>query len=136
MIEFDWQTEGDPTHRPFWDAATRRVLVIQRCADCGQHQFYARPFCIRCQSDAVSWSAVSGAGTVYSITTVRKQWVPGFTPPYMVAVVELDEGPRLLTNIVNGEARIGTRVRVTWRDRSGLPPVPVFEPLLREQGEG
>lgn len=127
--------DGDPTHLPFWDAATRGVLVIQRCADCGRHQFYGRPFCIRCQSDAVSWSAARGTGTVYAITTVRKQWVPGFAPPYAVAIVELDEGPRLLTNIVNGEARIGTKVRVTWRDRSGLPPVPVFEPLLCQQGE-
>jgi len=72
---------------------------------------------------------------VYSITTVRKQWVPGFTPPYRVAIVELDEGPRLLTNIVNGEASIGTKVRVAWRDRSGLPPVPVFEPLPCVQSE-
>lgn len=135
MTEFDWQADGDPTHRPFWEAATRRTLLIQQCADCDQYQFYARPFCIRCESDAILWSTACGTATVYSVTTVRKQWVPGFTPPYSVAIVELDEGPRLLTNIINGDASIGDRVRVVWRERTGLPPVPVFEPLKSELGE-
>ena len=119
---------GDPTHAPFWDAARRKTLVIQNCEACGQYQFYGRPFCLHCQSDLVVWKEALGIATVYSITSVRKSWVPGFEPPYSVAVVELAEGPRMMTNIVNGTARIGDRVRVTWRERGGLPPVPVFEP--------
>lgn len=67
---------------------------------------------------------------MYSSTCVRKKWIPQFEPPYTVAIVELDEGPRLVTNIVNGYAKIGDRVRVTWRQRTGLAPVPVFEPYV------
>lgn len=120
---------NDPTHAAFWAAAARGSLTVQHCKACGHYQFYGRPFCLRCQSDDVVWSAVRGTGTVYSSTCVRRSWIAEFTPPYTVAIVELDEGPRLITNIVNGNAAIGERVRVTWRERTGLPPVPVFEPL-------
>lgn len=119
---------GDPTHEPFWEAASRGVLVVQRCGSCGHHQFYGRPICLRCDSDSVAWVPVQGHGTVYSATRVRRSWAPDVEVPYAVAIVELDEGPRLVTNIVNGDAKIGDRVRVAWRTRPGLPPVPVFEP--------
>ena len=122
---------SDPTHLPFWEAAARRELVVQECGSCGHKQFYGRPFCLSCEADAVRWVAVSGNGTVYSATRVWRSWVADFEPPYTVAIVELDEGPRLVTNIVNGEARIGARVRLAWRERQGLPPVPVFEPGTR-----
>lgn len=119
----------DPTHAEFWAAAEQRKLTIQRCSSCDHFQFYGRPFCLRCQSDAVRWVAARGTGVIYSQTRVHRTWVPEFTPPYIVALVELDEGVRMLTNIVNGEPAIGERVRVTWRARDGLPPLPVFEPL-------
>lgn len=120
---------GDPLSRPFWEAAARGELVLQRCSACGRHQFYARPFCLACESDGVEWVRAAGTGTVYSVTTVRIQWVPELEPPYQVAIVELDEGPRLTSGIVGGEVRIGDRVRVVWREREGLPPLPVFEPV-------
>jgi uncharacterized OB-fold protein len=120
---------GDPLSRPFWEAAGRRELVIQRCRACGQHQFYPRPFCLQCFRDELEWVRARGTGTIYSQTTVRAQIAPGFTPPYVAAIVELDEGPRLATNIVGGTPNIGDRVRVTWRERDGQPPLPVFEPL-------
>jgi hypothetical protein len=60
------------------------------------------------------------------MTTVHMQIAPEFEPPYVVAIVQLDEGPRLLTNVVGGRSRIGDRVRITWRDREGLPPLPLF----------
>lgn len=58
-------------------------------------------------------------------------------PPYVVALIDLDEGPRMLTNLVGDEFAIGTRVRVQWRDRAGLPPLPVFavEPGLDVEGQ-
>jgi hypothetical protein len=119
---------GDPLTAPFWEAAARGVLVVQRCRVCGRHQFYPRPYCLACQSDEVAWVAASGRGTVYSMTTVHMEIAPEFPPPYVVAIVELDEGPRLLTNIVGGPCRIGDRVRVTWRERDGAPPLPLFRP--------
>ena len=121
----------DATHAPFWEAARRNELVVQHCRSCDHYQFYGRPFCLRCQSDQIAWTAVRGTGTVYSCTCVRRSWIPEFQAPFTVAIVELDEGPRLLTNIVNGAAPIGARVRVTWRQRAGLPPVPEFEPDAR-----
>lgn len=119
---------GDALTAPFWAAAARRELLIQRCDACGRHQFYPRPYCLACQSDRVAWVPAGGAGTIYSQTTVHIQVVPEFSPPYTVALVELDEGPRLLGAIVDGETRIGDRVRVAWREREDAPPLPVFAP--------
>jgi hypothetical protein len=120
---------GDPLSRPFWRAAERRQLLLQCCATCGRHQFYPRPFCLTCQSDRVEWVPARGTGSIYSQTRVHMSTGPGFEPPYVVAVVQLDEGPRLVTNIVGGPSRIGDRVRVAWRERADAPPLPVFEPL-------
>ena len=118
---------GDPLHVPFWQAAMRRQLVIQHCAACGAHQFFARPFCLGCESDRLEWVPASGLGTIYSVTTVHRQASPDLPVPYVNALVQLDEGPRLLTTIVGQPGEIGARVRVAWRDRAGAPPLPVFE---------
>jgi hypothetical protein len=119
---------GDPITAPFWEAARERRLVIQRCRVCGTHQFYPRPYCLACLSDDVKWVEAAGTGTVYSMVTVRIPVIPELAPPYRLAIVELEEGPRIVTNIVGGECRIGDGVRVTWRERKDMPPVPVFEP--------
>jgi len=122
---------GDALTAPFWEAARERRLVVQACTACGAAQFYPRPFCLACESDAVEWSEASGLAQVYSMTTVRIPIGAGFEPPYVVALVELDEGPRLVTNLV-GDCSIGDRVRVAWRDRDPDPPLPVFEPIPKE----
>jgi len=119
---------GDPLTVPFWEAARRRQLLIQRCSTCGNHQFYPRPFCIGCQSDGIEWVPAAGTGTVYTRTTVNVEIAPDLKPPYVVAVVELDEGPRLTTNLTDPELRIGDRVRVSWREREDAPPFPIFGP--------
>jgi uncharacterized OB-fold protein len=120
---------ADPTTEPFWDAARDEQLVIQRCADCGKHQFYPRPFCLGCDSTEVTWVPASGFGTVYSTTRVHLDADPalGLPNPYDVAIVELAEGPRMLTNLTD-PCPIGGRVKVAWRDRGNQPPVPVFGP--------
>ncbi len=117
---------GDPLTVPFWDAAARRELLVQRCRACGHHQFYPRPFCLACESPDVEWTRAAGTGTIYSMTTVHMQTAPELEPPYVVAIIALDEGPRLMTTIIGGSSRIGDRVRVAWRQREGLPPLPVF----------
>lgn len=122
------ETEDDTT-APFWEAAGRRELVVQRCEACGEHQFHPRPFCLACGADEPGWVQVTGTATVYALTTVHLAVDAALAPPYLVGLVELDEGPRLIANIVNGTAAIGDRVRVTWREREGRPPLPVFEPL-------
>jgi uncharacterized OB-fold protein len=119
---------GDPLTAPFWDAAERHELIIQRCKDCRHFQFYPRPFCLACDSEDLGWEIASGKGTIISQTTVSVEVTPEWKPPYVVAIVQLSEGPTLLTNIVNGECGIGDRVKVTWRKRLDAPPFPVFEP--------
>ena len=88
-----------------------------------------RPFCLSCYSDRVGWIEARGTGRIYTKTIVHLHVSPDLTPPYAVAVVELDEGPRLTTNLTDLGLGIGDRVRVTWRDRTDAPPFPVFEPL-------
>ena len=120
---------ADPTTEPFWQACTEGRLTVQHCKNCGTHQFYPRPFCLSCESTSLEWVDVTGAGSIYSLTTMRMPVTPDLSPPYLLAIVELDEGPRLLTNIVAKTASIGDRVGVTWRYREGgLPPLPVFAP--------
>jgi uncharacterized protein len=129
VVDANHEWPDDPVTAPFWSAAREGALLVQRCDECGAYQFYPRPYCLRCFSANVSWVSARGTGTVYSMTTVRIHVLPELSPPYRVAVVELEEGPRLTTNLVGPDCRIGDAVRVTWRDRGDLPPVPVFEPI-------
>jgi uncharacterized OB-fold protein len=118
---------GDPTTAPFWDACRQHRLIVQRCRSCQHHQFYPRPFCLGCYEPDPEWVDVKGTGTIYSQSEVHVAPSPEFATPYVVAVVELDEGPRLMTNIVNGVSKIGDRVKVVWDDRTDTPPIPLFE---------
>jgi uncharacterized OB-fold protein len=118
---------GDPTTAPFWRAAREHRLVVQRCGSCGACQFYPRPFCLSCFGLTLDWIEASGRATVYTKTTVRVPVTDELPPPYVVAIVTLDEGPRLTANLVGDEPEIGDRVSVTWRERQGLPPLPVFQ---------
>ena len=119
---------GDPTTLEFWEAAGRKELVLQHCKDCENYHFYPRPFCLECESTHLEWKRVGGAGTIYSMTEVQVKISPDLEPPYIVALVELDEGPRMVGNIVDGEANIGDRVKLAWRDREDAPPLPVWTP--------
>ncbi len=127
---------GDALTREYWAAAREGRLVVQRCDACGHHQFYPRPFCLACEELDLGWVEAAGTGSIYSMTTVHLRVSPELEPPYIVALVELDEGPRLLTRIVNEEGAplaegvaIGDRVAVSWHDRGDDPPLPVFRPF-------
>jgi uncharacterized OB-fold protein len=90
-----------PTSRPFWEAAKRHELMLQRCGACGQFIYYPRPRCPHCMSDSLSWERCSGRGKLHSFTIVRRASHRSFgDAPYVLAIVELDEGPRMTTNIV------------------------------------
>lgn len=122
---------ADPTTEPFWKACFEHRLIVQRCVACSSHQFYPRPFCLACEATALEWVDAKGTGTIYSLSTVRIPVISELPPPYMIALVDLDEGPRLLTNIEPGPARIGDRVKLAWRSREDLPPLPIFTPTDR-----
>ncbi len=92
----------DPEVRPYWDGAAAGRLVLPRCDDCGHVIWYPRPLCPSCGSTAVSWFEASGRGRVYSYTVnSRGEGVWREASPYVLAYVELDEGPRVLTNLVD-----------------------------------
>lgn len=93
-----------PTPTPetahFWEGAKAGELRLQRCNACRETYFPPRPFCPKCSSRDVSVFAASGKGVLWSYV-IHHRPAPGFTPPYAIAVVKLDEGPRLMTNIVD-----------------------------------
>lgn len=124
-----------PLSQPFWDAIARGQLVIQHCGACGRLQHYPRPWCTACLSDVLDWQHVSGNAIVYAHTIVRRALNPAFNDavPYVYALVDLDEGVRMTTNIVGvvpDDVRIGMRVRVVFEPVADGGHVPVFTPLL------
>ena len=122
-----------PEMKPFWDAARRHELVVQRCAGCGTHRFPARDICSRCLSREAAWTAVSGRGTVFSWAIMHQVYHPGFAAevPYAVVVIELDEGPRLVSNLVGcppADVRAGMPVEVVFDDVAPDVTLPKFRP--------
>lgn len=116
---------------PFWEAARRHELVVQRCDGCGALRFPARELCSACLSRAASWTRVSGRGVVFSYAVMHQAYHPAFEVPYAVVVVELDEGPRMLTNLVGvppGNVAIGMPVVVTFEDVTAEVSLPKFRP--------
>ena len=106
---------------PFWQAAKRHELHIQRCGSCGAYVFYPREVCAECLSSDLTWVKVSGRGTVYSYTIAQAPTHPAFAEdvPYIVAIVELTEGPHITTNITGctpDAVRIGMPVIATFDD--------------------
>ncbi len=123
----------EPESQPFWDAAKEGRLMIQRCDACGAAQHYPRPFCGSCWSDQVRWEEASGRGTLYTYSTVYVNDLPPFGDrlPYVAAAVDLEEGPRLMTNIVGvdpSELRVGMAVQVDFQPLTDEITAPVFRP--------
>src|SRR5690349_21283137 len=107
-----------PEVQPFWDGAARDVLILPRCDDCGFVIWYPRAFCPACGNNRVSWFEASGDGVVYSFSVTRRgQGDYSEAGPYVLAYVELAEGPRVLTNIITDDVetiRIGQAVHVLF----------------------
>lgn len=114
---------------PFWDAAAEGTFVLQRCPADGHHEWTPQLACSVCLGDTLEWVPASGLGTIYSFSVVSRPQVPGFEVPYVVAIVELAEGPRMLTQLVGSDASavvIGAAVRVCFVERGGVN-LPCFE---------
>jgi uncharacterized protein len=129
---FDLPTPDAET-QPFWDAAREERLLIKRCNACGQPHFYPRPFCPHCWSDDVAWEEASGRGTLYTFSIVRRNDLPPFNErvPYVAAVVDLDEGVRILSNVVDcdiDDVAIGMSLEVTFRQETDDVSLPLFRP--------
>jgi uncharacterized OB-fold protein len=122
--------------RPYWDAAEAGRLARQVCDDCGRNFFTPQIACPACQSEAWRWVESSGRGTIYSLTTVHKGPTPELPAPYVLAVVMMDEGWTLLTNIVNLgtlQPSIGMGVRAVFQRRWNGLQVPEFEPSVPQE---
>lgn len=109
--------EPTPLSAPFWSAAARGELVLQRCASCGNLQWAPLRACRTCLSLDLCWVEMSGRAVVYSYSVVTRPQSPSFEVPYIVAIVELDEGPRILTDLVGVDpagVSIGMPVQVSF----------------------
>lgn len=123
----------DQDTQPYWEAAKRHELLLQRCLDCGQYRFYPRIVCPQCMSDKTEWVKASGRGEVYSFTITYRPPSPAFAAdvPYVVAIIELQEGVRMMSNIVGcdpHEVKIGMPVEVVFEDISEDIALPKFRP--------
>jgi len=122
-----------PENEHFWRGGEQGELRFLRCTPCGTYVHPPAPVCPECLSREIAVEAVSGRGVVATFTVNHHPWIPGFDPPYAVAIVELEEqaGLRLTTNIVGVEpdrVEIGMRVRVVFEERDSVW-LPLFEPI-------
>ena len=126
----------DEVSRPYWEAAKRHELVLQRCQGCGHFRYPAGDTCPRCLSDRLEWVKVSGRGRVYTWTVFHKVYHPAFAEdmPYAVVAVELEEGPRLLTNLVDcrlEDIEVGMPVEVVFDDVTEEISLSKFRPSAK-----
>lgn len=119
---------------PYWAAARDGHLVLQHCPRCDRLQHFPRPWCTACLNPEMEFVPASGLGTVYSCTVVRRNPNPVFAArvPYVLALIDLDEGVRVMSNVVDcdpAEVRVGQRVRVCFEAIDETHRVPLFTPI-------
>lgn len=127
--------------KPFWDACRKGKFLIQRCRSCGKYQYHYRGFCSHCWTGQIEDVAASGRGTVWSHTVIYRNRTPGFAEevPYVVVLVELEEGVKVISNVVNCDpesVRIGMPVKLTFVTATEEWRIPMFEPAETTPGAG
>ncbi|MGX7678854.1 Zn-ribbon domain-containing OB-fold protein [Jatrophihabitans sp. DSM 45814] len=128
------QPDVNEISQGYWDGAKQHKLVIQQCGDCSTFIHFPMALCPNCQSENLGFTEVSGRGTVYSFAIVHQNFHPAFTPPYVIALTDLDDAPgiRMYTNIldVKPEAvEIGMPVQATFEDIGEGTVLPQFKPV-------
>lgn len=124
----------DGDSKTFWEGCKEGKLLIQQCEDCENHIFYPRAVCPHCMSDRIKWVEASGKGKVYSYTVARRPYHPAFADqvPYVVALVTLDEGVRMMTNLINVDVEkvsCDMPVEVVFTKIDEQITLPKFQPL-------
>jgi uncharacterized protein len=122
-----------PLTQPFWDATRDRRLLVQWCDDCDAGIYWPRVACPRCLGSTLGWRPAAGTGTVYAANVMHQPGNPMMADrvPYVLALVDLDEGVRVATNIVGcdpDDVAVGMRVTVDWEALSDGRNLPVFTP--------
>jgi uncharacterized OB-fold protein len=130
-----------PETAPFWEGCKQHELRLPFCTACQRYFFYPRRYCPNCLSDAIAWHKASGRGTLHTYI-INHRPAPGFEQdaPYVIAIVQLDEGPRLMTNIVNVEPRPENLipdmpVEVVFEDVNEEITLPKFQPVRTERND-
>ena len=124
--------------RPFWEGAAKQQLLMQCCLDCSAYIWTPRPSCFECGSENMQWQKLSGRGEVYSFTVIRQ--VVGRAAsqafekdiPYVIAWIDLDEGPRMITNVIGcpvENVTLGMKVSVIFEQQSADIWLPKFMPV-------
>ncbi len=119
--------------KPYWEYCRKHELRMQKCLQCGHIRFPISVICPKCHSMEAEWAKLSGKGTIYSFTIYRVPYHPAFKDdiPYVVAIIQLDEGPRLESNIIGcrvEDVRIEMPVEVAFDDVTSEVTLPKFRP--------
>ncbi|MFP6697163.1 MAG: Zn-ribbon domain-containing OB-fold protein [Alphaproteobacteria bacterium] len=124
-----------PEAKPYWEGLREGKLMLPECNDCGKAFFYPRIACPNCHSRNVGWVQASGKGKLYSFQIAYRALNPAFKipPPYVLAMVELEEGPRLMSNLINVEAdpdviKCDMAVEVVFEKQTDEVTIPLFQP--------
>ncbi|MDY6828869.1 MAG: Zn-ribbon domain-containing OB-fold protein [Pseudomonadota bacterium] len=125
MSEMKYQSPVvNPETKPFWDATAEGKFLLKKCNDCGEFHYYPRALCPFCFSDKTEWVESKGTGTVYTHSTMRRAPVP-----FCLAYVTLDEGPTMMTHIVDcdlEQVAIGKPVKLVLKETDGDAKLPCF----------
>lgn len=124
-----------PEARPYWDGLREGKLMLPRCEECGHVFFYPRVLCPRCASRAITWVQASGRGRLHAFGIGHQSFNRAYTvrPPYVLAMIELEEGPRMLSNLVNVEpdpqaVTCDMPVEVVFETLTDDVTLPLFQP--------
>tara|TARA_B100000700_G_C14819060_1_gene748937 strand:+ start:468 stop:893 length:426 start_codon:yes stop_codon:yes gene_type:complete len=118
-----------PTEKPFFDACKQGRLILQRCDRCNHFIFYPRVHCNVCHTTELTWCPATGKGTIASYTVVHRSVSSDFKAPYVVALIDLHEGPRMMSQIVGADLdslEIGMAVTVDFESWSEAITMPIF----------
>jgi uncharacterized protein len=124
-----------PEAKPYWDGLKEHKLMLPKCQDCGKAFFYPRILCPHCHSRNITWIQASGKGTLYSFEIVYQQLNRRFqvATPYVLAMIELAEGPRMMSNLINIEPdpkhiKCDMPVEVVYEQLTDAITIPLFQP--------
>ena len=122
-----------PESQPFWDACRRHELRLPRCSACSAYWFPPSGVCPECLSDQFEWALASGRGEVFSFVVMHRVYHKGFADdvPYVLAIIEFDEGWRMDSNVINIDPKdvtVGMPVEVVWEDATPEFTLPKFQP--------
>ena len=122
-----------PETQTYWEGCRKHKLLLQRCTQCKEFQFYPRVICSNCMSEDLEWEKASGRGRILTFTIVRRAVAEAYDAdvPYVVALIQLDEGPTMMSNVVQCAPEtlaIGSPVQVAFEDWSEEVSIPQFRP--------